>query len=558
MNMSNGASRTGGIYLPPHKLARLEAEIELEEYGERYQQKEWEKLRKTINGSVNKSNVGNIPVIAKSLFKVNLIRGRGLLVRALLHAQTVSPEYTHVFAALAAVINTRIPDIGDLLIRRLVLRFRRAFRRKDKVNTIGSLKFFAHLINQRVLGEVTALELCALLLDQPTNDSVHVCCAFLEEVGDFLQQEVNNGLTMICDRLRNILNEGEVAAHTQYVIERFFDVRRKHFQENPSVLPELDLVEEDDQVTHTVDLLEDNIDRQDLLDLFQASPPDQYKREEGKWQEISREIIGSDGEEDVEDLGDAELEELEGLEPAVEPAAVKSGTAGLATADSQSGGQTGGGAGLVVIHDMTEQEKINLRKSIYLCIMSSLNFEESVHKLLKLNLRPGDEKEVCSMIVDSCSMERTFSRSLALQAERLCALNESYRTQFEEAFKINYKIIHRFETNNLRNVAMFFSHLLGSDSVGWNVLECVRLTEDDTTAASRIFLKILFQELIDYMGLSNLRRRMQEEEVLFAHTVLLEDTRSNMRFCVNFFTAIGLAVLAQELRTKLERKPSST
>lgn len=32
--------------------------------------------------------------------------------------------------------------------------------------------------------------------------------------------------------------------------------------------------------------------------------------------------------------------------------------------------------------------------SVYLCIMSSVNFEECVHKILSLNIREGQEKEV--------------------------------------------------------------------------------------------------------------------------------------------------------------------
>ena len=41
------------------------------------------------------------------------------------------------------------------------------------------------------------------------------------------------------------------------------------------------------------------------------------------------------------------------------------------------------------IQDMTEKDLINLRRTIYLVIMSSIDFEECTHKLLKLNIRFG-------------------------------------------------------------------------------------------------------------------------------------------------------------------------
>lgn len=43
------------------------------------------------------------------------------------------------------------------------------------------------------------------------------------------------------------------------------------------------------------------------------------------------------------------------------------------------------------IRDETETNLINLRRTIYLTIMSSVDFEEAGHKLLKIKLEPGQE-----------------------------------------------------------------------------------------------------------------------------------------------------------------------
>ena len=77
-----------------------------------------------------------------------------------------SPGFTHVFAALLAVINSKLPEVGDLLIRRVILQFRRAYKRRlgssrcgwvlkvklvrnDKIVTTAAIKFMAHLVNQK-------------------------------------------------------------------------------------------------------------------------------------------------------------------------------------------------------------------------------------------------------------------------------------------------------------------------------------------------------------------------------------------------------------------------
>jgi len=79
----------------------------------------------------------------------------------------------------------------------------------------------------------------------------------------------------------------------------------------------------------------------------------------------------------------------------------------------------------------------------------------------------------------------------------------------EKIFIDSYATVHRLETNKLRNVARFFAHLLFTDSISWTVLSTIHLNEEETTSSSRIYIKILFQELAEHMGLNNLNARVQ-------------------------------------------------
>lgn len=54
------------------------------------------------------------------------------------------------------------------------------------------------------------------------------------------------------------------------------------------------------------------------------------------------------------------------------------------------------------IVDMTEQDLVHLRKTIYLVMVSSVDFEEACHKLLKCKIREGQEMEVCTMVLECC------------------------------------------------------------------------------------------------------------------------------------------------------------
>merc|ERR1712060_612685 len=121
--------------------------------------------------------------------------------------------------------------------------------------------------------------------------------------------------------------------------------------------------------------------------------------DEAKWKQISNEILGiSDDEDDSSDDSDEDEEEKQANQKATQK-----------------------------IVDFTEQDLVNLRRSIYLVIMSSAHFEECVHKILKLNIAEGQEKEVVTMLIDCCAMERMFNRFFALQAQRLSQLQPIYQ-----------------------------------------------------------------------------------------------------------------------------------
>lgn len=136
------SGRSGGVYIPPFKLARMMKEVE-DKSSVEYQRMTWDALRKSINGLVNKVNATNIKNIIPELFAENLIRGRGLFCRSCMKSQMASPGFTDVFAALVAVVNTKFPEVGDLLLRRIILQLQRAYKRNDKVCILDSFCLFS-------------------------------------------------------------------------------------------------------------------------------------------------------------------------------------------------------------------------------------------------------------------------------------------------------------------------------------------------------------------------------------------------------------------------------
>ncbi|KAD5960591.1 hypothetical protein E3N88_12063 [Mikania micrantha] len=439
----------------------------------------------------------------------------------------IQEGFTDVFAALVAVVNTKFPEVGELLLRRIILQLQRAYKRNDKHQLLAAVKFIAHLVNQQIVHELIALELLTLLLENPTDDSVEVAVGFVTECGSILQDLSPKGLHGIFERFRGILHEGEIDKRVQFLIEGLFALRKAKFQGHPAVRPELDLVELEDQLTHEISIL-DKIDPEIALDIFKADPD--ILENEKRYEDLKKTILGEESSEDEEGGEDSDEEDGEDSEEEDEEQ--------------------------MRIRDETETNLVNLRRTIYLTIMSSVDFEEAGHKLLKIKLEPGQEMELCIMLLECCSQERTYLRYYGLLGQRFCMINKVHQENFEKCFVQQYSMIHRLETNKLRNVAKFFAHLLGTDALPWHVLAYIRLTEEDTTSSSRIFIKILFQELSEHLGIRLLNERLSDPSMQADfESIFPRDNPKNTRFSINFFTSIGLGGITENLREYLKNMP---
>ena len=486
----------------------MQKEVRQDPEAEEYQRLMWDALKKSINGLINKVNASNLQPVVLELFRENLLRGRGLLVRAIMRAQEAAVAFTAVYAALIGVVNSKLPQIGELLIARLIKQFQKAFRRDDKGQCLAVTMFLGHLVNQRVAHEIAVLEVLMLLLERPTNDSVEIAVGLLREVGSRLCVACPKPTNAIFDRFRALLQESTLDKRVQYMIEVLFQVRKEGFREYLAIRPELDLVEGDEQITHYITLDDETLDTHEELNVFQYDA--KFRENEEYYEKLLEELLPS-SDDDVEQTTD---------EPVV---LERSGISGEKVIDA------------------TGKSVSELRKLIYLTIMSAVDFEECGHKLLKLDIPIGQEIELCNMIVECCSQERSYLKYYGLLAERFCKLNLVWTELFAESFRMVYATIHRLETNKIRNVGKLFAHLLITGALMAGVMGEVVLSEDETTSAGRILLKFVFQELHEHMGMLELRRWCERNRGEIGGVLPNQAAEErHRRFAYNFFVAIEL------------------
>lgn len=186
----------------------------------------------------------------------------------------------------------------------------------------------------------------------------------MREVGAHLANVSPKANNAIFESFRTILHEGKIDKRTQYMIEVLFQVRKDRYKDNPPIVQELDLVEEDDQITHNIGLDDEDLDTEERLNIFKFDPD--YEENEKKYAEIKAEILGEGSDE--ESGSEYESEESSTEEESEDEEDKR-----------------------MEIQDKTNAEVIELRRKIYLTVMSSVDFEECCHKLMKLDIQEGQE-----------------------------------------------------------------------------------------------------------------------------------------------------------------------
>lgn len=499
-----------------------------DEKFESFQVNEWNKLKLTINKVVETVTRQNVKESAIELVRHNIIRSRGYLVRSLMKLHLANDKiHAQVLASMVSILNSKFPEIGLILVSRLAVSFRKSYTKNYKHRVDYNVYFLVHLMNHQVCSDIVLLQILQLLLENPTNSSVKTASMIMLEGGLFLLQHATNASAMIFDKLRSFVQDPNAKLDGSVIhdINQVLRERRHKFSRYPAIPRGLDFVEEADRETHTV-MLDEAIPVYDELNSFK------YDQE---WEKNEQEYK-------------SEVEEL--LVSPEESVVVHSAPEEAKPSDKTI--------------DMTSSELLNVQKTVYLTIMGSMSSDEAVHKLLKLNLNTSAgvsaNEALADMVIKCGAEEKTYSKFIGLIGEKLCFKSKKWQLVFIGLFKQYYDKIHQSGTNSVRNIGKLFGHLLACGAIpieqSW---DSITMTEDATTSAGRIFIKFVFQEMVEEIGIADLQDLVESEDVqecihgLFPVFPTSHRDAEHVRFSINYFTAIGLGRLTEKMRTALKR-----
>lgn len=468
----------------------------------------WDALRERIAALVGQLTEANVQESSVQLFQCNLARGRGLVVREILGKVLADGNSSAVCALLVCILNSKLPDVGEIIAARAVILFKKMYvENNPKLSAI--MAFICALALQRVVEDVLMLQMLQVFLEDPTPSSIKMALDLLKEGGGLLDSASKAAANIVYDRLRTLLQKG-LDQRSEAVVKEVLHVRRQGHKRLTLLPKHLDLIEDDDKETHFVDLTQQQNPRSELNFFF---PIDNFEAQEREYMQWAAEMLPEEAETKVE----------------------------------------------TKVTDMTDSVLLQHQKNIYLTIMSAMSADEAVHKLLRLQLSAGLDADVMAdMIVKCCAQEKTYSKYFGVIGEKLCRVR--WRDVFAKQFDDKYGTIFQYEGPQLRNMGRFFGHLIAADALlPQETLGRIELLEGKTTSAGRVFIKFIFSELVEEMGIGELQKMVEDDSVrpslwgLFPAFDVLETDTEHIIFAINYFTAIGLGVLTEEMRSVLER-----
>ncbi|XP_037958156.1 putative uncharacterized protein DDB_G0282133 [Teleopsis dalmanni] len=516
-------SSTSRAKRPPTKL-RMTQDKTTDKSSAEYQRIAWEALKKSIYGQITKIDVDNVLIISHVLLREDIVRGRNLFCRSILLIQAEHSDLTNAYAALVAIINSRFPNIGELLLKRLIFQFKIAYSRNDKRKCVTVSSFIGDLINQKVAHGVLGFELLTLLIETPTDDSVEIAIDFLKQCGIRLSEVSITAVDSAFKSLKNALVKSKLHKRIQYMIEGIFQIRKNGFRNHPPIIKKLDLVEDMDQFTHRLVL--NPPERYETAEAF--SNDDEYKSNE----KVYKTPLSSSSSHHSKDRTSDRFDNSD------------SNNSSSSNDDNDDGNKN------------RQKIIISFHRTIYLLIKSTKDYEECVHMIMELNLKPEHEMELCKAIVYYCAEHQNYTKYCGLMSKKLCTIDTAYVSLFERVFTDTFNNVNRFDACHLANACKFLAHLLYTDVISWNVLEHLHLNEFETSSTNRLFIKILFKQLTENMGFKKLNAKLNQDEVKDRVTRIFPIyCQQDALFSINFFTSIGLRGLIHELRLFLNSSP---
>ena len=493
----------------------------------------WNKYVERIEDTLEKATAENLIESIEPLFRSFLTWTWGVFARSLYEKSMRGYVHTQISTSLLAVINSKLPDVGQSVVLFVLFRLKRGLIQANSNEVRRASVFITECYRQRIVSAPLVVQILVALISE--REYLPILLQALFDIAPVLQIDDKNTLSVIFQELFKYSDDASISSDIQKLMVWRQMEWTKHVNGKSvryvRIPKKFDLIEEEDQICH------DGLDFDEIDGDVDPTGPfcaphklDIFPSMKAEYKQFLAGLFSAEEEEEEREVKQA--------------------------SDSHAQEESMNQANEALQQNIVKNEELQIKRRVYLTIVSNVTSNATAHTLLKLSdeVGPDNERIIINTCIDYSGMERTFNRDLGVLIELMCRGRPSFVPLVENGFVKTYIECHKFTLHRMINLACLFAYLLGRGVIGWHVMCVLRLTEEDTTSAQRVFIKYLMEELAKNMSHETLLKKLSQPEVIESTSDLfLADTLDHAEFCYAFFNEINLGFLCERLRERIEK-----
>ncbi|KAG8197448.1 hypothetical protein JTE90_014930 [Oedothorax gibbosus] len=507
-------------YVPP----KLRKESSVDEN----KREECLRIRRQLKGLLNRLSESNMQNICHQIEEMYMKNSRNdmnetlfALVSELVLTPTLTPprlimEQAMLIALLHANIGS---EIGAYFLQHIVDKLGALFKEEGNYGEgkecNNMITFLSHLYNYKVTHSTLIFDVFQILVDSFQSKDIELIQLFLKNIGFVLRKDDPLKLKKLIFDIQGKatqFNKDQNDSRVRFMLETLTAIKNNNMYKIPDYDPSI--------MEHSKKFLRGLIRKGCSIQELAISYEDLLKVEErGRWWIVGSAWADSDN-------------------PSSKNPAAKELTVLPKNVVSEK------------ILELARKQHMNtdIRKSIFCIIMTAEDFMDAFEKLLKLNLKNQQEREIIHVILHCALQEKNFNPYYAYLAEKLCSFSRKHQISLQFSLWDKFKELSKLEPYKMNNLSRLLSHLFNSGALPLSVLKVIHFSEMDKTMV-RFFRQILLAVLL----------HDPEEACVRVFTRIaaadnLKLLRESLRFFMHHFVLRNQSKLKPEVATKLQER----
>ncbi|RMX50702.1 hypothetical protein pdam_00013216 [Pocillopora damicornis] len=146
--------------------------------------------------------------------------------------------------------------------------------------------------------------------------------------------------------------------------------------------------------------------------------------------------------------------------------------------------------------ELARKQRMNtdVRKNVFLIMMTSEDYIDAFEKLIRLNLKDVQTREVIHVLIDCCIQEKMYNPYYAYLGQKFCENSRSYQVTFQYSFWDKFKLLSSLAPHCLENLLHLMCHLFATRALSLSILKVVNFMVLEKTSVQ--FFTDLFHHLL--------------------------------------------------------------